>query len=299
MQTLQKTAAAGPLTSNQERRNTWLACAIIGCVILLYAPVLLSLVRQWWSEPDYSHGFVIPFISAYSLWRRRDALRQVEKRPSWTGMLVIIASLGVLCLGTVGAELFLQRISLLGLIVGATVWLFGWSVVREASFPLALLLLMIPLPGVVYYQIVIPLQVLASRIATGVLHALNLFPVLREGNILVLPSTSLEVAEACSGIRSMFSLLTITAIYAYFAESRNTIRWLLCLLVLPVAVVGNAGRVVFAALSAELAGASSVEGWAHTLSGVFLFVFSTLVIVVCHALISAMWRRFAPGGEHV
>jgi exosortase len=161
------------------------------------------------------------------------------------------------------------------------------------AFPIALLLLMIPLPGVIYYQVVFPLQLVASRLATWILHAINLFPVLREGNVLVLPSTRLEVAEACSGLRSVFSLLTIAAIYAYLTEENNLIRWTLCLLVFPIAVVGNAGRVVFAAISVELADASAAEGWAHFLSGLFLFFFSTLLLLLCHAIIKEGTHRVA------
>jgi len=260
---------------------------------MLYAVVLSHLARQWWEEPDYSHGFLVPLFSAYVLWRRRDGLRKITPRPSWTGMAILCASLCVLFAGSLGAELFLQRISLLGVLVGLTVWLWGWGMARAAAFPLALLLLMIPLPGVIYYQMVFPLQILASRLATWILQTINLFPVLREGNVIVLPSTRLEVAEACSGLRSLLSLLTIAVMYAYLAEKNNVTRWILCLLVLPIAVAGNAGRVVFAAISAEYAGASVAEGWSHFLSGLFLFFVSTLLLLFSHALITEASRRWA------
>jgi len=272
---------------------SWRVMVLAACLLMIYAPVLNQMASQWWNEPDYSHGFLVPLFSAYVLWQLRNRLRKVLPRPSWTGMVVLCGSLCVLFAGSLGAELFLQRISLLGAIVGLIVWLWGWRMVRAAAFPLALLIMMIPLPGVIYYQLVFPLQILASRLATWVLHALDLFPVLREGNVLVLPSTRLEVAEACSGLRSLLSLLTIVAIYAYLMEKNNITRCVLCLLVLPIAVVGNAGRVVFAAISAELAGASAVEGWAHFLSGLFLFFFSTLLLVFCHALIVGASRRMA------
>jgi len=271
----------------------WRACGLAACVLLVYAPVLMHLARQWWEEPDYSHGFLVPLFSAYVLWERRNDLRRIAPRPSWTGMLILCASLCVLLIGTLGAELFLQRISLLGVLAGLIVWFWGWRMLRAAAFPLALLLLMIPFPGVIYYQIVFPLQILASRGAPWFLHLLNLFPVLREGNVIVLSSTRLEVAEACSGLRSLLSLLTIAVMYAYLAEKNNFIRWTLCLLVFPIAVAGNAGRVVFAAISAELGGASAVEGWAHLLSGLFLFFLSTLLLLLCHALISRLSRRSA------
>jgi exosortase len=287
-----------PTITALPRGALWRGCVLAACLLLVYAPVLSHLVRQWWDEPDYSHGFLVPLFSAYVLWQRRDRLRRVAPRPSWAGMAILCGSLCVLFIGLLGAELFLERISLLGSIVGLMVWLWGWRMVRAAAFPLTLLIMMIPLPGVIYYQLVFPLQILASRLATWVLRTLNLFPVLREGNVLVLPSTRLEVAEACSGLRSLLSLLTIAAVYAYLMEKNNLVRCVLCLLVFPIAVIGNAGRVVFAAISAELAGASAIEGWAHFLSGLFLFFFSTLLLVFCHALITEarrlvalLWRR--------
>jgi exosortase len=270
---------------------------VAACVLLAYAPVLMHLAEQWWDEPDYSHGFLVPLFSAFVLWQKRDELRRVVPRPSWIGMLILCASLVVLFIGTLGAELFLQRISLLGVLAGLAVWFWGWRMLRIAAFPLVLLLLMIPLPGVIYYQIVFPLQILASRMATWILHRLDLFPVLREGNVIVLSSTRLEVAEACSGLRSLLSLLTIAVMYSYLAEKNNLTRWILCLLVLPIAVAGNAGRVVFAAIAVELGGASAVEGWSHTLSGLFLFFVSTLLLLVCHALIKTVSGRFTHGRQ--
>ncbi len=276
-----------------ERFAPWRLYVLSVCVLLTYAPVLVHLASQWWREPDYSHGFLVPLFSAYVLWQRRQELRGVVSRPSWIGMPILCASLGILVGGTLGAELFLQRISLLGVLAGLVVWFWGWRMLRAVAFPLLLLLLMIPLPGVIYYQIVFPLQVLASRLATWTLHVLNLFPVLREGNVIVLSSTRLEVAEACSGVRSLMSLLTIAVVYSYFAEKNNLVRLILCLCVVPIAVAGNAGRVVFAAISAELGGASDLEGWPHLLSGVFLFFVSTLLLLLCHAALSSLSHRIA------
>lgn len=273
------------------RAALWRGCVLAACVLLTYAPVLVHLASQWWDEPDYSHGFLVPLFSAFVLWQRRHELRRVVPRPSWSGMLMLCLSLGVLVIGTLGAELFLQRISLLGVLAGLVVWFWGWPMLRVTAFPLLFLLLMIPFPGVIYYQIVFPLQILASRLATWFLHQLNLFPVLREGNVIVLPSTRLEVAEACSGVRSLLSLLSIAVMYSYLAEKNNFIRWILCLLVFPIAVAGNAGRVVFAAISAELGGASAVEGWSHLLSGLFLFFVSTSLLLLCHAIIRSLMHH--------
>jgi exosortase len=280
-----------PEASAPLRLFSWRMLLLLACMLLAYAPVLAHLVRQWSDEPDYSHGFIVPIFAAWVLWERRVELRAIAPRPHWAGLAIIVFSLTLLVLGTFGAELFLQRISLPLLIAGLVVWFRGWPTLRASTFPLLVLLLAIPFPGVIYFQIVFPLQILASRLATWFLQAIDLFPVLREGNVIVLSSTRLEVAEACSGVRSLLSLLTIAVIYSYVAERRVLVRWLLCLLVVPIAIAGNAGRVVFAACSAEMAGASAVEGWGHFFSGIFLFFISTLLLVLAHFLIIALGRR--------
>src|SRR5262249_9749287 len=156
-----------------------------------------------------SHGFFVPLFSSYLIWRRRDALAQMPARSSWWGMICVLGSLGLLFLGSLGAELFLTRVGLVGTIVGLVWFFFGAAMVRALAFPLAFLLLMIPLPAIIYNEIVFPLQLLASRFATGCLQQVHAFPVLREGNLLILPNHTLEVVEACSGIRSLMSLTAL------------------------------------------------------------------------------------------
>ena len=292
MSSAQAQLAPSPRTRSGAGELIWRVALLSACLVLVYAHVLMALVRQWWDEPDYSHGFLVPLCCLWLLWQRRERLEAAETKPSASGLAIIIFSFGVLLMGSLAAELFLQRISLIGVLLGLVVWLWGWPKARQAAFALLFLILMIPLPRLVYFQVVFPLQMVATRLATAVLHRINLFPVLREGNILILPSTRLEVAEACSGLRSLFSLLTIAALYAYLGEKKNWKRVVLCLLVVPIAVVGNAGRVVFAAISAELAGVSAAEGWAHFASGLFLFLFSTMLLLLCHALINEVERRW-------
>jgi exosortase len=175
--------------------------------------------------------------------------------------------------------------------IGLLLFLHGWPMVRKMAFPLSALLLMIPIPGVIYYQLVFPLQLLASQLAATALQASHIMPVFREGNILVLPSARLEVAEACSGIRSLMSLLTIAVIYGYLSENRTWVRWLLCLLIVPIAVLSNSARVVFAAIGSEYIGLSAVEGMSHFLSGIFLFLVAILLLMACHKLLLVLLRR--------
>jgi exosortase D (VPLPA-CTERM-specific) len=259
---------------------------LVACVaVVLYFPVLRLLVAQWWDDPNYSHGFLIPLFAAFVIWERRERLCRIAAKPALSGLVLLIASLALLFLGLLGAELFLARISLVGVILGLLLFLRGWPLVRALLFPLAALLLMIPLPTIVYNQMVFPLQLLASRLAAGTLQTCHIMPVLREGNILILPNATLEVADACSGIRSLMSLLAFTVMYGYLAEPKGWIRWLLCVAVAPVAVFSNAVRVIFASVGSRYWGEEVVEGWPHLLSGIVLFVVATLAMIGFHCLV--------------
>jgi exosortase len=268
----------------------WRVLLLIVVVGLLYFPVLRELVQQWWDDSNYSHGFLVPVFCADVLWERRRKLSELAPKPSSAGLIVLLGSIAVLFLGSVGAELFLARVSLLGVIVGLLLFLHGWPMVKNLAFPLSVLLLMIPIPGVIYYQLVFPLQLLASQLAAAALQASHIMPVFREGNILVLPSSQLEVAEACSGIRSLMSLLTIAVIYGYLSENRTWLRWLLCLLIVPIAVLSNSARVIFAAIGSEYIGMSVVEGTSHFLSGIFLFLVAIMMLMACHSLLRVLIR---------
>src|ERR1700720_3662318 len=160
------TTAQALQTSSRER--VWFAWAtvLLGVVVILYAGVLKALVGQWWSDPDYGHGFLVPLFSGYILWRQRDQMLNCEGKPSNFGLLVIVAAIVLLLGGSLGAELFTSRISFLVLVAGMILFLAGWKALRAVSFPLAFLLLMIPIPVIVYNQITFPLQLIASRFAT-------------------------------------------------------------------------------------------------------------------------------------
>ncbi len=169
----------------------------------LYRDVLAKLVADWAADENYSHGFLIVPIALYFAWKRRHRLAALPSRPaSVAGLLLVAGSVAVLAAGVLGAELFLTRLSMLGVLAGAVLFLYGWNHLRVLAFPLAFLLLMIPIPAIIFNQIAFPLQLLASRFGELALDGAGV-PVLREGNVITLANTTLEVAEACSGIRSL------------------------------------------------------------------------------------------------
>ena len=250
------------------------------------------MVRQWYTDSDYSHGFLVPFLSVYLIWLRRDKLAEVVRRPSNWGLLLVLGSLGLLFLGSLGAELFLTRISIIGTICGLIVYFAGWALLRAMAFPLAFLLFAVPIPVLIYNEIVFPLQFIASRFATSCLEMLNLFPIMREGNVLIMPGMKLEVVEACSGIRSLMSLLALAAGYGYLAEKSVPVRWFLFLAMVPLAIISNGTRVMITALMTNYIGPKAAEGFMHEFSGWVIFVVATALFLGLHSLTVVVRKKF-------
>src|SRR5438309_726635 len=258
---------------------------IAGLVAGLYGPVLIRMIVQWWQDPDYSHGFVVPLFVGYVLYQRRHQLRQVALEPSNLGLPVMVGAIGLLLAGSLGAELFVARFSFLFLLGGMLLFFAGWKMLRAVAFPLAFLALMIPLPAIIYNQVTFPLQLWASRLSSNWLELLGV-PVLREGNVLVLPNYSLEVVEACSGIRSLMSLIALAIAYGYFVEQRLWARITLVVLMLPIAVAGNALRVVGTGMVTYFWGPQFAEGFFHFFQGWLIFVSAVAGIMLVHWLLS-------------
>jgi len=270
----------------------WQSYLLVAVVLALYAPILARLVREWYNNADYSHGFLVPLLSGYLVWRKRDELAKIPAKPAFFwGMFVVLGSLGVLFLGSLGAELFLSRSSLIGVICGLILYFRGWATLRALMFPIAFLFFAIPLPNLIYNEIVFPLQFIASGFATGILEMLNIFPIMREGNVLMLPGMRLEVVEACSGIRSLMSLLALAAGYGYLAERSNWVRWFMFFAMIPLAIVSNGTRVMITALMAHYIGPQAAEGFMHEFSGWVIFVVATVLFLALHSLTVSVRRK--------
>jgi exosortase len=195
----------------------------------------------------------------------------------------------MLVAGLLGAELFLSRVSLIGALGGALLFLFGWQHLRVMLFPLAFLLLMVPLPALIFNKIAFPLQLLASRVGEYSINSLDI-PILREGNVLILANATLEVAEACSGIRSLVSLFTLGIVFGYFVDRRPWVRAVIALSAIPVAILANGLRVASAGVAAHNFGAAGVEGLFHEFSGWVVFIIAFLMMMGVQRLL----LRFVP-----
>ncbi len=277
----------GPFTITSRTGTVGSLLLLSALVLVLYGRVLVSMAQQWWSDPNYGHGFLVPVFAAYILWRTRSRRHKVPIHTSNWGLPIMLFAIGLLILGTLGSEHFTARISLLFLLCGTVMFLFGWHVLRSVAFPIGYLIFMIPLPAIIYYQLTFPLQLLASRLGASGLVALGV-PTVREGNLLILPNVTLEVVEACSGVRSLLSLLAAVVGYVYLAEP---ITWKRCILVaatVPIVIVSNGLRLVATGVLSFFLGPRVDSGLAHTGLGLAFFALAFLSILLVHKLL----RRF-------
>ena len=283
-------------------KKLWQGIAISFAIVFAYATVLAKLVHDWWYDENYSHGLLIPFIIGYILWTQREKLARVPVK-SWTffgGTAVLVALLG-LWAGVAGAELYLQRLSLLLLLAGTVVYFWGVRLLRFLLVPFGLLFLALPIPAIVFNKIAFPLQLFASRCAVWSMSLLGI-PVLRQGNIIELKplnsfeTKKLEVVEACSGIRSLMTLITLAVVFAYFTHSpsdeppasgkrfgwlRSYWFWRSTIIVIsavPIAILTNAFRVSGTGILAHYYGTEVADGFFHSFSGWAIYVVAFIML---------------------
>jgi exosortase len=290
--------------------------AISAALVFVYATVLVKLGQDWWTDENYSHGLLIPLIIAYIIWSQRERFARAVQRPStiW-GLTAVVFALFALWAGTAGAELFMQRTSLVLILAGTILYFWGFSLLRLLIVPLFLLLLAIPIPSIIFNKIAFPLQLFASRCAVWAMAVFDI-PVLRQGNVIELmplgahETKKLEVVEACSGIRSLMTLVTLAVVFAYFTHpraggsgesgtpqtpasgiagliksglSRMTTHgfWRSTLIVLsaiPIAIFTNALRVSGTGILARYYGTRVADGFFHSFSGWVIYVVAFLML---------------------
>jgi exosortase D (VPLPA-CTERM-specific) len=286
-----------PLLSTREDRLSsglprWQAIALLLLVAWLYASILAHLFLQWvgsHSDPNFQHGVFVPIFALFVLWQDREKLKAIASIPSFAGLPLVVLSLLVLVLGVLGADIFLPRVSLLILLAGLIILFQGWTFFRAVLFPWAFLILMIPIPTLIISQITFPLQLLAARLSTALLELVNV-PVLRKGNVIYLASMPLDIVEACSGIRSLLSLVTLSIIYGYLMETRMWVRVLLVCSAVPIAVAANNFRIFGTGLLVQYGYADEAEGFYHALGGVLIFAVALIMLFAVHRVISLIWK---------
>ena len=283
-------------------KKLWQGIAISFAIVFAYATVLVKLAHDWWSDENYSHGLLIPFIIGYILWTQREKLARVPVRSSsFLGGAAVIAGLFGLWAGVAGAELYTQRLSLLLLLAGIVVYFWGVRLLRFLLVPFGLLFLALPIPAIIFNKIAFPLQLFASRCAVWSMSLLGI-PVFRQGNIIELKplnsidTKKLEVVEACSGIRSLMTLITLAVVFAYFTHSPSDepptsgkrFGWLksywfwrsaiIVISAVPIAILTNAFRVSGTGVLAHYYGTQVADGFFHSFSGWAIYIVAFVLL---------------------
>lgn len=276
------------LTESLNRHKIYLAG--MACLMaVLYYPVVPGMVRQWYTDENYSYAFFVPLIAGYFLYVQRKSLKQASVSPWNPGLAVIILALILLVLGRLGDEYFTMRSSMVVLLAGIVLFLFGREVFRLALLPIAYLLLMVPLPYIIYNAMAFPLKLFVTRMSVDVLKFIGI-AVLREGNIIMFPSITLEVADACSGMRSLISLFALAVAYAFYEKTTTARRLLIVFSAIPIAVFTNSMRVIVTGLLAQRWGAGAAEGFFHEFTGLTVFVIAMAMLIGTVALVKRRER---------
>lgn len=268
----------------------WLKVAVTaGLIAALYSFILPDLASEWWTEEASSYGMLVPPMALYLVWMRRRITLAIPAQPDGRGLVLVAAACLLFLLGQLAAEFFLARISFILLLAGLASTFWGFARLQTLAFPLVLLLTMVPLPALVYNAVAAPLQLLASAVATDIAQSLGV-SIYRDGNIIHLASTSLGVAEACSGLNSLSSLVVGSLLLGFLEEASMIGRILLTLLSVPLAIAVNVLRVAGTAVLADYQ-PDYAMGFYHSFSGWLVFVLGFGMLWLSGKLIFRLTRK--------
>ncbi|MFZ5568854.1 MAG: exosortase [Thermodesulfobacteriota bacterium] len=257
--------------------------------LFLYLPVWRNLISTWSSDDDYSHGFFIVPLVCFIAWRKRGTLQQTRIEPGSWGLGLIILSLVLYLLATTGEIITVASISLVLVSAGVIWYLFGKYVLRELAFCFLLLLFMIPIPSQIYSTLTVPLQLLVSQLSTMLARSMGV-PIFREGNVIFLSDWTLQVVQACSGLRSIMSLLTLSAVFGYLTLRSNLLRLLLLLSSIPAAILVNIFRVSMMIFAYQYFSYDLTAGTTHTVFGLLIF-FISLALIASFKGVLSIWEK--------
>ena len=252
---------------------------------ILFQPVILKLIESWDADPNYSHGFFIPFISFYFVYTKLEVIKKTTPSSSNKGFWIVLLGLLLFILGWISSLDFVQGISMLIVLWGSILYLFGKEVGKLITFPVFYLIFMIPLPAIVWNRLSVPLSLIASSISSRLMEFLGMV-VYREGNIITLPNITLQVVEACSGLRSLVTLMALSAGFAYISNFSVLKKIILFLCAIPIAIVGNVIRLTATGILAENFGEQMAQGFIHEFSGWVVFLIGFFLLLLVQGILS-------------
>lgn len=266
---------------------------LLGLWAACFWPVYPSLLDTWLSHSDHSHGLLVPFISLAFVWQKRTELMAAKSTTAPLGAAILFASLGIYLISLLGGIAFTARLMIVFSLAGLVLFQFGKDIFRMMVFPIFFLAFMIPIPVALLNKISLPLQMFATVISEHIVRALSI-PVYREGNMLYFAQTQLEVAEACSGIRSITALVMISTVFVYISNLSWSRRWILLVSAIPIALIANILRVAGTGILAHFYGARVARGFLHEFSGMAVFAFGLILLYFLFQLLNRNKSPSAP-----
>ena len=264
---------------------SWPLIAWFGALLVIcYAPILYRMGVQWATDENMGHGFIVPIVAGFIAWQRRKMLLATPVRPNGWGLVLVVWGACQAVIATLGAELFTARLAFVIALFGVILYLGGTAWIKALLFPLLLLLFMIPIPAIIYAALTLKLQMLASQLGEALISMMGI-PVLRAGNTLQLPSQTLDIAEACSGIRSLLSLGFLSLVVAYLLDKRVWMRWALLIATVPIAIGANGIRVAVTGLLSEI-NTRLAQGAYHEGEGYIVFIVALAALLATHRILS-------------
>ncbi len=279
-----------PQQTAAPSKISWPAIVWFGGLLLLcYWPILYRMGTQWATDENMGHGFFVPIMSGFIVWQRRAELLAEPRKPNVLGLFLVVFGGLLSVLATLGAELFSARVSFVIALFGTVLYLGGTRWIKILLFPLLLLLFMIPIPAIIYSALTMKLQTLASELGELLISAVGI-PVLREGNTLKIPSQTLDIAEACSGIRSLMTLLFLALVVSYFTDKKVWMRWALLFATVPIAIGANGIRVAVTGMLSEI-DTKLASGTYHEVEGYIVYIIALASLLGVHRLINVVAHR--------
>lgn len=276
-----------------SRDVIWKTGVLLALWAAVYTPVVPAMVETWLNHSDNSHALLVPLIALYFAWQKRRELSQVEISGSAWGGLLLAASLGIYLVSYAGGIAVFARLTMVSSLFGLLWVSLGWPAVRVLAFPLGFLLFMVPVPDTLLSMVSFPLQMLATRISAEVIQFCSI-PVYREGNMLYFVQTQLEVAEACSGIRSIMSLTMLSVLFAHLSGNGWWRKVVLVLAAIPIAMLANILRVSGTGILAHFFGDRVARGFLHEFSGLAVFAFGLGMLFLVFTLLNRIGARQSP-----